>query len=42
MTPPFGQTNLQLFEARPDRAKSFLDRSLEFFRLQTQPLDAHK
>jgi hypothetical protein len=33
MTPPFGLTNLQLFEVRPNRAKFFLDRSLEFFRL---------
>jgi hypothetical protein len=33
MTPPFGLTKLQLFEVRVDRAKFFLDCSLEFFRL---------
>jgi hypothetical protein len=33
MTPPLGLTNLQLFEVRPDRAKFFLDCSLEFFHL---------
>jgi hypothetical protein len=31
MTPPFGLTNLQFFEVRADRAKFFLDRSLELF-----------
>jgi hypothetical protein len=33
MPPPFGPTNLQLFEVRADRAKFFVDRSLELFRL---------
>jgi hypothetical protein len=33
MTPPFRLTSLQLFEMCADRAKFFLDRSLEFFRL---------
>jgi hypothetical protein len=33
MTPPFGLTNLQLFEVRADHAKFFLNRPLEFFRL---------
>jgi hypothetical protein len=33
MTPPFGLTDVQLFEERADRAELFLDRSLEFFRL---------
>ncbi len=42
MTPPFGLTNLQLFELRADRAKFFFDRSLEVFSLQAQPLDAHQ
>jgi hypothetical protein len=34
MTSPFGLTDVQLFEERPDRPELFLDRSLEFFRLQ--------
>jgi hypothetical protein len=31
MTPPFGLTDLDLFEERADRPKLLLDRSLEFF-----------
>jgi hypothetical protein len=31
MTPPFGLTNLQLFEVRADRAKFLLDRSSKLF-----------
>jgi hypothetical protein len=42
MTSPFALTNLQLFEVCADRAKFFLDRSLEVFSLETQTLDAHK
>jgi hypothetical protein len=33
MTPPFGLTDVQLFEERAGGAEPFLDRSLEFFRL---------
>jgi hypothetical protein len=31
--PPFGLTDVQLFEERAGRPELFLDRSLEFFRL---------
>jgi hypothetical protein len=33
---------LQFLEVRADRAQFFLDRFLEVFSLQAQPLDAHK
>jgi hypothetical protein len=33
MTPPFGLTDVQLFEGRADRPKLLPDRSLKFFRL---------
>jgi hypothetical protein len=33
MTPPFGLTDVQLFEERLGRPELFLDRSSEFFRL---------
>jgi hypothetical protein len=33
MPPPFGLTNVQLFEERAGHPELFLDRSLEFFRL---------
>jgi hypothetical protein len=33
MTPPFGLTNLQLFEVGADCAKFFLYPSLKFYRL---------
>jgi hypothetical protein len=39
MTPPFGLTDLQLFDERASRPEIFLDGSLEFFRLLAQPLD---
>jgi len=42
MTPPFGLTNMQLFEESAGRPQLFLDRSLEFFRLLASSLDAHE
>jgi hypothetical protein len=42
MTPLFGLTDGQIFEERPGRPELFPDRSVEFFRLLTQPLDAQE
>jgi hypothetical protein len=42
MTPPVGLTDPHIFEVRADRPAFFLDRSLKFFRLLAQPLDANE
>jgi len=42
MAPPFGVTDLQVFEDRAGRPEFFLDRSLEFFRLLAKPFDTHQ
>jgi hypothetical protein len=39
MPPPFGLTDLQLFDERAGRLEIFLDGSLEFFRPLAQPVD---
>jgi hypothetical protein len=41
MIPPLGPIDVQFFEELAGRPEFFRDRSLEFFRLLAEPLEAH-